>query len=163
MSHAWETPVIWLASMCCCIFLYGACFPQTLQEAIFPWAAGRDTSLLVIIDIIFSSRSCSSTLILSFLTATVVSEDIFEDWSSKGNQTWSVRKMSRKCFANGFWKWMKHDSNKSLNIAKIGKYQRPFGKRHKPYQSTAVKTLFKEQSLFKNKKKVRSFIWGSTK
>lgn len=31
MSQAWETPVIWFASMCRGITMYGACFPQTLQ------------------------------------------------------------------------------------------------------------------------------------
>ena len=47
------------------------------------------------------------------------SKKVVEDWSSKGNQTWSGRKMSRKCFANGFWKWMKHDSNKPLKYRAI--------------------------------------------
>ena len=65
MSHAWETPVIWFASMCRCIFLYGPCFPQTLHEAIFPSPVG-----IVIIDFICSFRPSRT---LSFVTATVVS------------------------------------------------------------------------------------------
>ena len=31
MSQAWETPLIWFASMCRGIAMYGPCFPQTLQ------------------------------------------------------------------------------------------------------------------------------------
>ena len=56
MSQAWETPVIWFPSMWVGIFPYDACFPQTLQEAMYPCPFAFRTSVFVIIDLICSSR-----------------------------------------------------------------------------------------------------------
>ena len=83
MSQAWETPLIWFASMCRGIAMYGPCFPQTLQVANFPFPGPAGRSLFVIIDFICSSRSCSSTFILSLLRAIVVSLlEPLNDWPS---------------------------------------------------------------------------------
>ena len=57
MSQGWERPEIWNASMWCGICFNGPCFPHTLQEAILPWPLLVLASLLVIIDLICSSRS----------------------------------------------------------------------------------------------------------
>ena len=83
MSQEWETPVIWFASMWFGMFLYGPSFPQMLQVALNPFPGPADTSLLVIIDLICSSRSWRSTFFLSFVRATAVSNDPFDDGLSK--------------------------------------------------------------------------------
>ena len=71
-SQGWETPVIWLTSIWPGMFLDGACFPQMLQVATYPLPSADLTSVVVIIVLICSSRSCKSVLIWLFVTATVV-------------------------------------------------------------------------------------------
>ena len=61
-SQGWETPVIWRASTCLGIELYGPSFPQTLHVAILPLPFSTRTSLFVIIDLIWESKSAGSEL-----------------------------------------------------------------------------------------------------
>ena len=82
-SQAWETPIIWFASMCLGIAFDGPCFPQMLQVAKLPCPLLLLMSLLVIMDLICSSKSCNSTFILLFVRATVVLKCPFEGAFSK--------------------------------------------------------------------------------
>ena len=56
MSQAWETPVMWLASMWSIMWVSLVCFPQMLHDANNRPFVPR-TSVIVIMDLICSSRS----------------------------------------------------------------------------------------------------------